>query len=312
MGFLYGRSVDGGAQTGLGLLQSMLDSRFRNVVAIPIVGSPEQGSGWFPQPLSNVPGMQGIGLEGLCQSGWTMRYLPPAEFVLGRACDNLVASGKIPAKNIRFIAAVPGGGSLLAGVRANTLHAFEFATPTDDISQLFIGADNPGTVSSASFGPPRFLHFPGWQQQFLLTHMIVNKQVWDGLTPAQQELAKSMGRDHVVSSYGENLMTQGPSLSFILNANRNDTNPNNDIVLTAWPKKDMELLRDATIQFLNARAIDPALNVVDREDYVTVLEALRKYVRSNDLYWDVRQVPTRMRFEDWENPNGESWEDKRK
>ena len=306
MGFLYGRSVDGGAQTGLGLLQSLLDKR--GVVAIPIVGSPEQGSGWFPQPIGNVPGMPGIGLEGLCQSGWTMRYLPPAEFVLGRACDNLVGS----AKNIKFIAAVPGGGSLLAGVRANTLHAFEFATPTDDISQLFVGADNPGTVSSASFGPPRFLHFPGWQQQFLLTHMIVNKQVWDRLTPGQQELAKSMGRDHVVSSYGENLRTQGPSLSFILNANRNDTNPNNDIVLTAWPKKDMELLRDATIQFLNARSNDPTLKFEDQLDYVTILEALRKYVRSNNLYWDVRQVPTRMRFDDWENAVGESWDEKQK
>ena len=258
-----------------------------------------------------MPGMQGIGLAGLCQSGWTFRYLPPAEFVLGRACDNLVASGQIPAKNIKFIAAVPGGGSLLAGVKADILHAFEFATPTDDISQLFVGADNPGTVSSR-FGPPRFMHFPGWQQQFLLTHMIVNKQVWERLTPGQQELAKSMGRDHVVSSYGEILMTQGPSLSFILNANRNDANPNNDIVLTAWPKKDLELLRDATIQFLNARTNDATLKLEDRQDYVTILEALGKYVRSNDLYWDVRQVPTRMRFEDWENANGEGWEDKRK
>jgi len=74
----------------------------------------------------------------------------------------------------------------------------------------------------------------------------------------------------------------------------------------------MELLRDATIQFLNARAKDPALNSEDRLDYVTILEALRKYVRSNDLYWDVRQVPTRMRFDDWENAAGESWGEKQK
>jgi len=130
-----------------------------------------------------------------------------------------------------------------------------------------------------------------------------------------------MGRDHVVSSYGQNLQGQGASLNFILNANRNDTNPDNDIVLTAWPKKDMELLRDATMQFLNERATGlkadgnptgDGLTLEDRQDYVTILEALRTYVRKNDLYWDVRQVPTKMRFEDWENVNGESWEDKRK
>ena len=87
------------------------------------------------------------------------------------------------------------------------------------------------------------------------------------------------------------------------------------MVLTAWPKKDLELLRDATIQFLNARAGDTVLDPVgnDRSDYMNILEALRKHVQANDLYWDVRQVPTKMRFEDWENNvNHESWEDKNK
>ena len=58
--------------------------------------------------------------------------------------------------------------------------------------------------------------------------------------------------------------------------------------------------------------MDPSLSMDDRQDYVTVLEALRKYIRANDLYWDVRQVPTKMRFDDWENAIGESWADKSK
>jgi hypothetical protein len=45
---------------------------------------------------------------------------------------------------------------------------------------------------------------------------------------------------------------------------------------------------------------------------MNILEALRKHVQANDLYWDIRQVPTKMRFEDWENVNRESWEDKNK
>jgi hypothetical protein len=36
--------------------------------------------------------------------------------VLDQACDDLVASGKIPVKNLSFIAAVPGGGSLIDAV----------------------------------------------------------------------------------------------------------------------------------------------------------------------------------------------------
>ncbi|HMG54127.1 MAG TPA: hypothetical protein VK601_11605, partial [Kofleriaceae bacterium] len=69
-------------------------------------------------------------------------------------------------------------------------------------------------------------------------------------------------------------------------------------------------LRDATIRFLNGRADDAALPSGDREDYAKVLEALRLYVRSNDRYWDHREVHTQLRFEDWANKLGECWEAK--
>jgi hypothetical protein len=90
-----------------------------------------------------------------------IEYRPPAENVLGVACG------------------------------------FEFATPLDDVSQVFNGVDNPGTV-----GLP-YVHLPGWQQQFLITWLIVNKQVWSQLTSAQQALTYSVARDHVLDSYGE-------------------------------------------------------------------------------------------------------------
>ena len=131
------------------------------------------------------------------------------------------------------------------------LQAFEFATPVDDDSQLFgLPEGNPGTVGN------RYVHLPGWQQQFLITYMIINKNVWNKLSPAQQALVVSVGRDHVLSSYGENLRQQGAKLQKILTANDKDGNPENDLVLVQWPESDLALLRDATIQFLNARASD--------------------------------------------------------
>jgi TRAP-type mannitol/chloroaromatic compound transport system substrate-binding protein len=302
MGFLYGRSVDG-SRTGLELLQSIFDANGRNVVAIPIVASSEQLSGYFPLPIGNVKGMKGIGLEGFCQQPWTLRYLPPAENVLGRACDDLVAARKIPAKNIKFIAAIPGGGSLVAGVKSGQLQGFEFATPIDDISQLFNGVDNPGTVGV------RYVHLPGWQQQFLITWMLVNKQVWDGLSPAQQTLVKTVARDHVISSWGENLQVQGDALRYILSVNQGDADPSNDLVFTEWPKDDLEKLSRATIGFLNDRVYDTTLPQGDRQDLATILEALRKYVQANDFYWDHRMVPTKLRFDDWSSAGG-SWTEK--
>jgi TRAP-type mannitol/chloroaromatic compound transport system substrate-binding protein len=302
IGFLYGRSIDNGQKTGLDLVQELLDHEGRNVVAIPIVGSPEQLSGYFAEPMDNVHGHRGIGLAGLCQQHWTLRYLPPGENVLNQACDDLVASGHIQRKNITFIQAVPGGGSLIDAAMAGTLDGFEFATPLDDMSQLFNTANNPGTIGI------RFVHTPGWQQQFLITWMIINKQVWSSLGAGQQILLQTVARDHVISSYGENLRQQGPALQSILDINKNDGDPDNDMVLVRWPVRDQMRLRDATIHVLNARADDPAFSAGDRTDYARVLEALRLYVRANDHYWDHRQVGTSLRFEDWANQAGACWE----
>lgn len=300
LGFLYGKSIDGQA-TGLELLQSTLDLRSQNVVVLPIVGSSEQLSGYFSKPLSDVHGVKGIGLAGLCQEPWTFRYLPPGEYVLSKACDNLVKSGAIPAKNIKFIAAVPGGGSLVDAVKQGQLQAFEFATPLDDVSQLFNGVENPGTVGV------RYVHLPGWQQQFLITWLIVNKTVWNQLTPAQQALAYGVARDHVLDSYGENMRRQGDAFTYILNANKSDADPANDMVLAKWPDKDQELMSLASNQMLNERTTDATLPATDREDLKTILEALRNYVRANDGYWDRRGVQPRMRFDGWTSPAGEPW-----
>jgi len=267
MGFLYGRSIgdpnnnDVPTFSGLQLMETVLQNRAvpgsRDFVVIPIGGHTEQGSGYFPKPVGDVPGYKGIGLKGLCQQNWTFRYLPPAENVLGRACDNLVASGEISAKNIKFIAAVPGGGSLLGGVAAGQLHAFEFASPWDDWSQVFQQTvKNPDGSISVNANPGtyglRFAHFPGWHQQFLITYMLINKTVWNNMTEAQRTLVKSVGRDNVVSSYGDNLSVQGAFLKLILDVNKND--PKTRMVLVEWPQKDMERLREATIQFLNWRS----------------------------------------------------------
>ena len=304
LGFLYGKSMDGGKATGLDLLQQLLDNNGSNIVAIPIVGSSQQGSGYFPMPIGDDGSTPGIGLAGLCRQNWTFRYLPPAQYVLDRACDMLVVGGAIPKKNIKFVTALAGSGSLVTAVSEGQLQAYEFATPLDDYSQLFgLPEGNPGTVGT------RYLHFPGWHQQFLVTYMIINKKVWNQMSPAQQALAMSVGRDHVLSSYGENLGQQGIKLKQILMANNGDKDPGNDMVLVQWPQKDLALLKDATIQFLNARVSDAKLGERDRKDYGRILESLRAYVGSNNGYWKVRDVPSSLRFQGWYDPDGKkSWD----
>lgn len=303
-GFLFGKVINGHV-TGLDLLQSIFDARHRNIVAIPIVASSEQLSGYFPLPLgSNDSHHPGIGLAGLCQQSWTLRFLPPGENVLGKACDTLVAHKVIAAKNIQFIAAVPGGGSLVEGLKTGTLQGFEFATPLDDISQLFNSVDNPGTAGA------RFVHTPGWHQQFLVTWMIINKDVWRSLSPAQQALTSSVARDHLLSSYAESIQRQGDALRWVLAANHGDHDRHDDMVLSEWPERDQDRLSLATNEFLNERTVDPSLPSDDRQDLSTILETLRTYVRSNFQYWTTRAIRNGRRFEHWTSPTGDPWVDR--
>ena len=87
----------------------------------------------------------------------------------------------------------------------------------------------------------------------------------------------------------------------------------NDLVLVQWPDKDLALLRDATIEFLNAQSSDKLLSEQDRKDFSTILESLRSYVSSNSGYWKMRDVPTALRFQGWTDPEGKKgWEQKLK
>lgn len=309
VGFLYGQTIGAGGpgagtrESALDVVQEILLAK-RGVMAVPIVGSPEQLSGYFLEPMGDVPGRAGIGLAGLCEQHWALRYLPPGENVIGLACDELVREGRIRAKNLTFVEAVPGGGSLVGAVASGAIQGFEFATPLDDLSQLFVpGTDNPGTLGL------RFVHVPGWQQQFLLTWMIVNRARWDALSPGQKVILQEVAQARVIASYAENLRQQGPSLATIFAANRGDGRRGDDMVLSTWPERDLARLSAATIRFLNARTSDPSLPAGDRADYARILDALRAYVHDNDRYWDHRQVDPRLRFEGWVDLLGQCWSD---
>jgi len=64
MGFLYGKSIDDGTASGLDQLQQILDKSGKNIVAVPIVGSSQQGSGYFMLSVGNAGSTVGIGLVG--------------------------------------------------------------------------------------------------------------------------------------------------------------------------------------------------------------------------------------------------------
>ncbi len=273
LGFLYGNNSE---ESGLDLLQKLLDKRNKNIIAIPIVGGSAQGSGYFPQPVGDTASSRGIGLKGLCQQPWTFRYLPPAQDVLDKACDRVVGSEK----KIDFITAVPGG-KILNEVNSNRVQAFEFVTPKDDFETFFQDKDgsNPGDLGL------RYLHYPSWHQPFLITYLIVNKKVWQMLSVEQQNLMMTTARANVTSSYAQNLLGQGAALQKILDINKGDGNLDNDITLVKWPDRDLEILRSASNEFVKLRSKNKNFSPEDRQDYQSVLSAYQQYLEGDRDYW---------------------------
>jgi hypothetical protein len=237
--FLYSAKVDDAGRNGIQLAQALLDGRGGTQIIFPVVGSTMQGSGYFPRPIGKPVCHagdtdcqrhgDGIGLAGLCASGWRIRYLSPPEDVLSGACDMLVKQGAIPAKTLTFYPAV-GGQSVLVPMQKGVIQGFEFITPVDDLVDFFPVKDptpsrplgNP-EAGNLDCGPPaafpmpadtkstcsqnigqigaRYAHYPAWHQPFLISWMHVDKTVWNGLTAEQRTAILRAARESVAESY---------------------------------------------------------------------------------------------------------------
>ena len=239
LGFLYNAELDEAGRNGVALAQAMLDSRGGTQVVFPVIGSTMQGSGYFPRAIGK-PSCHagdadcekqgsGIGLAGLCTSGWRIRYLSPPEDIVNRACDLLVQRGAIPRKTLQFYPAI-GGQSVLLPMQRGTIQGFEYVNPIDDLVDFFpvknatpahpLGDPDVGDLDcspAVAFPIPpdtgancsqnigqlgaRYAHHPAWHQPFLLSWVHIDKAVWSGLNAAQTAAILRAARESVLESY---------------------------------------------------------------------------------------------------------------
>jgi hypothetical protein len=224
---------------GIALAQAALDRRGGTQIVFPVIGSTMQGSGYFPRPVGKphchagdadcAREGDGIGLAGLCTSGWRIRYLSPPEDIVNRACDLLVERGAIPRKTLAFYPAV-GGQSVLLPMQRGTIQGFEFVNPIDDLVDFFpvknpaperpLGDPEAGDLDcspAVAFPIPagtpancsqnigqlgaRYAHHPSWHQPFLLSWMHVDKELWNGLSAAHRAAILRAARESVLESY---------------------------------------------------------------------------------------------------------------
>jgi hypothetical protein len=258
LGFLYDAKIDGFGGNGLALAQSILDSRGGTQIVVPVVGSTMQGSGYFPRPIGKpdcnagdaecMSQGNGIGLAGLCSSGWKIRYLAPPQDIVDRACDLLVKRGVIPAKTLTFYPPV-GGQSVLLPMQRGIIQGFEYVNPYDDLADFFPIKEATGTASlgkpdvgdldcspALAFPIPpgtatncsqnigqigaRYAHHPSWHQPFLISWIHIDKGVWNGLNAAQQSAIARAAKDSVIESYNAAESVECAKLNAMLDFNK--------------------------------------------------------------------------------------------
>ena len=324
LGFLYDAKLEGFGGNGLELAQAILDKRGGTQIVFPVVGSTMQGSGYFPQPIGepdcNVGDTDcqnqgnGIGLAGLCTSGWRIRYLAPPQDIVDRACDLLVKRGVIPSKTLKFYPPV-GGQSVLLPMQRGTIQGFEYVTPFDDLVDFFPVKDatpanprgNPDT-GDLNCGPvlafpvpsgtkencsqnigqtgARYAHHPSWHQPFLLSWLHVDKTAWNSLNAAQRAAVLRAAKDSVIGSYNATESVQCKKLKAMLDFNKgiNQRNPDGTLRLIA----DKPVSAEITI----ARWPEDALKVLleARDDYLASLEGSDNQNQKTDAEKDFSTI----------------------
>jgi hypothetical protein len=299
-----------GNESGLELLQRILDSRNAGVQIIPAVGSPRQASGYL-QLDANV-----VGLSEICKAGWVWRYLPPNQQILDMACSNLVGAEK----QMTFVNSVGGLGPAV-DVQKGLVTAFEYAAAIDNYdartggffplngSQVLCSPSNPlpacAKVNPGHLGL-RYVHYPGWQQNWFVAWMYLSKDVWNGFSAEQQVAIRDAGFNSMYDSWQASGDIECLYTQRILAINDNEIQLNTDgtpkdcnakkdglqtcsadMLLTQWKPNDITVLQTAAQQYLDSLAGTSA----NQLDFAVILNKYQAFETEIGWTWKREQFP---------------------
>jgi TRAP-type mannitol/chloroaromatic compound transport system substrate-binding protein len=139
---------------GMKLWQEMYDQGGMNVKALLCGVLPPETSGWYTKEINSVDDFKG---------------LPIRFFGLGgQALQKLGAS----------VTLLPGG-EIFPALEKKAIEASEFSMPAIDTKLGF-------------YKIAKYNYFPGWHQQATLFELLINKDVWDGMSDRQRSLIETL------------------------------------------------------------------------------------------------------------------------
>ncbi|CAM4059529.1 TRAP transporter substrate-binding protein [Vreelandella rituensis] len=204
--------------------------RSHNVVPIPCGAMVSEAGGWFIDEITSVEDLRGMSMRISGLGGEVMSRLG-------------VSPVSIPA------------GETFLGLDTGRIGAAELSFPTIDVSAGFQEVTE-------------HYYFPGWHQPGSLNELIVNADVWGGLTDGQRLAVRHACSDLSIQMYGQQMQAQSAVLDEFREAG---------VEVERFPDEVLEALSEATREVLEENAQADG-------DFRKVLESFRAYSENYEEY----------------------------
>ncbi len=209
------------AGNGMKLYQEMYDRYGFNVKVFVCAVFPPETSGWFAHEIRTRDDLKGLKMRFFGLGGNIMQKLG-------------VAVNLLP------------GGEIFPALEKGVIDATEFALPSIDEDMGF-------------YKIVKYNYFPGWHQQSTAFEFILNKDVWESLSPRRQAIIELATRDTIVFSIAKAEATQTEVMR------RNETK--RGVKNTLWPPEMLEIFKQKWIEVVEEEsAADPFFKKV-YDDY---------------------------------------------
>lgn len=183
---------------GSKLYQEMYDTYGFNIKVIVCSMIPPETSGWFAKEINTAVDLKGMKMRFFGLGGVVMKKLGVSVNVLPP-------------------------GEIFPALEKGVIDATEYAMPSID--------EDKGFYKIAKYN-----YFPGWHQQASAFELIINKDVWNRLSPSQQTIIEMASRETIVLSIANAEATQAEVMI------RNEVE--RGVKNMSWSPEMLELLRE--------------------------------------------------------------------
>ena len=203
------------------------------VHSLPCGLTPAEPSGWFREEISNPDRLKGM----------KIRYA-------GLAADVMAKLGASPTL-------IPGNETF-AALERGVIDAAEFSLPSIDKDTGF-------------YMVAKHYYFPGWHQTSSTQELLINKDLWEGLTARQRAIFETACSDSMRYMVSIALPQQGAALRFY---------EQEGVTIHTWSDEMLAVFRRAAAEVMAERsAADP--------DFARAWDSLKSYARDISTWSDI-------------------------